>query len=229
MPQSYNFSSNHSFYERSGDHDTLIVIFNYFNQPISARSHYKFLNGIDCNKLFLHSGANDWFQCGIPGIASSFEELIGFSKSINNCFSERKILYIGHSMGAFAALACGIASGADRILVSVPEIELCLPGSMSEKCIDKYKLSYQSIASYLNNNNVQIDCIIGYEDVYDRTVAKQLSIYENVSVHMLKCGHETFPYLRDEGILANLFHEFAKHGDLKTILSPYYLDDKTMI
>lgn len=229
MSHSYNFRSNNSFYERLGDHNNLIVLFNYFDQPISVHSHHNFLTEIECNRLFLHSGANDWFQYGIPGIASSFEDLIAFSKSINKYFIERHVQYIGHSMGAFAALACGIASGADRILVSVPEIELCLTGSRSERYIDKSKLSYQSILSHLESNKVQIDCIVGYEDIYDRRVATQLSIYDNVNVHILRCGHETFIYLRDKGILSNLFQAFAKQGDLKTVLSPCYLDDKTMI
>ena len=73
-----NFATDHCFYERSGDYDTLMVLFNYWGQEISVRSHGRYVAAAPCNKVYIHSGKNDWFQNGIPEVANSFEELLAF-------------------------------------------------------------------------------------------------------------------------------------------------------
>jgi len=37
-----SFATDHCFYERSGDYDTLMVLFNYWGQEVSVRSHGRY-------------------------------------------------------------------------------------------------------------------------------------------------------------------------------------------
>jgi pimeloyl-ACP methyl ester carboxylesterase len=217
-----DFTTDHCFYERSGDHDTLMVLFNYWGQPLSARSHARFVANAPCNKLYLHSGADDWFQNGVPGVAESFEHLLAFCQDLKDHMRETRFHFAGHSMGAFAALGCGLFSGADRILASVPEIDLCLPDSMSAKYLNVADLRYATIRPLLfENTTTPIDVIVGRHDAADCRVAHWIAAHRQVSLVELDCGHETFVYLRDQGSLSLVFRAFVEGRALARALGDF--------
>ena len=213
------YDTDHCFYDRAGDHTTLMVVFNYFDQPLSVRSHYNAISKLPCNRLFLNSGKNDWFQTGIPGISDSFEETISFCKKIKSDFKEERIVYVGHSMGAFAALGCGIAAGADRILASAPETELVLSGSISSEYLAGKHIPYPSVEKHLEaNKKTKIWVIYGERDPFDRAVGLAMRKHKLVSPIPLKCGHTTFPYLQQNNILTDVLRAFLEDDDVADIV-----------
>jgi hypothetical protein len=215
-----NFATDHCFYERSGDYDTLMVLFNYWGQEVSVRSHGRYVATSPCNKLYLHSGKNDWFQNGIPEVANSFEGLLDFCHGLRGRFPEKRFVFAGHSMGAFAALGCGLFSDADRILASVPEVDLCQPGSLSAKYLDERELRYPSIRALLaENKRTPIDVIVGARDEGDMRAARLILAIRPVSLIELDCAHETFVDLRDAGLLELVFQAFVEGRDLGEALN----------
>ena len=210
-----NFATDYCFYERGGDYDTLMVLFNYWGQDISVRSHGRYVAAAPCNKLYLHFGKNDWFQNGIPEVAESFDGLLTFCHGLRGRFSEKRLVFVGHSMGAFAALGCGLFSDADRILASVPEVDLCQPGSFSAKYLDEKELRYPSICALLaENRRTPIDVIVGVRDEADLRAARSVLAIRPASLIELDCAHETFVDLRDAGLLELVFRAFVEGRDL---------------
>lgn len=215
-----DFTTDNHFYDKFEGSDTLVVLFNYYSQPLTVRSHHNFIKNAKCSKLFLHSGADDWFQNGMPDIADSFEGLMQFCANLRDVFPEKNILFIGHSMGAYAALACGIAARADRILASVPEIELRKPGSVSLGRLPAEMVKFPSIRDIIASNpGTPISVIAGRQNAHDIGVAEDMQRYPHVSAIELDCGHETFPYLRDKGVLEKVFLTFIDGGDLSGVVS----------
>ena len=213
------FERDHSFFERAGEHDTLLVLFNYLDQPLEARSHRRFMDGLACNRLFLHSGRNDWFQNGIPGIANSFEALIDFCRILPERFGSSRVLYLGHSMGAFGALGCGLGAGAERILASVPEIDLLRPGSVSATRLVSEDLRFPSVRPLLEaNGHIPVHVVAGRNWPADMEAVRSIETRPNVTVSLLDCKHETFPYLRDQGRLTPMIRAFVEGEDVGAVL-----------
>jgi hypothetical protein len=114
-------NSSHLIFEPESDCKKLLIIFAYINQKLGTRSHSSFLRNINCKKLFLNPGLNEWYQTGVPGVASSYSGLLAFIRDVKSNFADHEILCLGHSMGGFPALGIGVSIGADRILAKQSE------------------------------------------------------------------------------------------------------------
>ena len=215
-------SEGHCFYDHVPGSKTLLVTFAYIDLPMNMRAHNHFLPLNRCSRLFLNSGRKDWYQHGVHGIASSLAELMEFFADLATTGPETTLAFLGHSMGAFPALACAIASSADRALVSVPEITLLQPGSISIEYLQQNELNMPSILSLLETNKAtKIDAIIGTENSFDAEVARVMKMMPLVNVWPVHSGHNTFPYLKDQGVLADVLSRFADGRDVGEVLSRY--------
>jgi len=215
-----DFVTDHAFYERIGDTGRLLVVFNYFEQPLSIRTHSSVLLGQDCSRLYLHSGANDWFQNGVPGVADSFAGLIAFAKqTLRQVFEAEKVFFLGTSMAGFAALGCGLASQADGVLAAGPEIDLCLPGSRSRGILAETRLTFPSLRPLLENaRRAPVYCLSGGRDPLDAEVALQLAAFPEIKTKTLDCDHQVLPYLREQGVLDALLRALLDQRDLLPLL-----------
>jgi hypothetical protein len=216
-----DFDSEYCFYEDEIGSDILLIIFAYINQPLSIKSHYHYLSGLRCSKLFLNSGRNDWYQAGVPSVAGSFSELLDFCKRLSDEEPERRLLFLGHSMGGFAAIGAGLAVGHARVLASVPEIELLQPGSMSLRHMQPRKPTYPSLIEMLaQNRTTAIEAILGDKDPYDVAVAERLGEMPNTDVIMVPSDHGVFWHLKEQGTLRPTLAAFVAGNSVRSIVSP---------
>jgi len=210
----------HLIYEGTSSQKTLLIVFAYINQKVGTRSHSSFLNDIDCKKLFLNPGQNAWYQTGIPGIASSYSELAAFLVDVKSAHPDHEILCLGHSMGGFAALGFGLHIGADRILASVPEYILNRPGSVSARHMSGDGIECGDLSEMLAQNTPRrLTILVGLKNPFDVAMAEGIAALTPTEIIRLNCGHETFPYLRDNRRLAPFLKAFAEGDPLQPIVA----------
>lgn len=218
--QALKSEEGHLIYEGASSQKTLLIVFAYINQKVGTRSHSSFLNEVDCKKLFLNPGQNAWYQTGVPGIASSYAELAAFLLKVKAAHADHEILCLGHSMGGFAALGLGVHIGADRILASVPEYRLNLPGSLSARHMSEISIQYGDLSEILaQNTRSQITVLVGSTNPFDVSMAKGIAALTPAEIIELNSDHGTFPYLRDHKKLRSLLEAFVKGDPLQPIVT----------
>lgn len=198
----------------------LLIVFSYIDQPTGTRAHARFIDPIDCKKLFLNPGRNHWFQNGVPGIADNYAQLGQFVAAVRARYADHEILCLGHSMGGFAALGIGVAIGAHRILASVPEIVLDLPGSISARYLANVPIRCRDITPALaSNRDTAITVIVGRRTEFDMQMAARLAALPHVEIVEIDSDHATFPHLRDVGRLAGVLRAFVDGQSIAAVLA----------
>jgi pimeloyl-ACP methyl ester carboxylesterase len=200
----------------------LLIVFSYIDQPIGTCAHARYLDGTDCKKLFLNPGVNHWYQSGVPGIARNYSELLGFVAAVRSRFADHEILCLGHSMGAFPALGIGVAIGAHRVLASVPEVILRLPGSVSARYLTDVAVECGDITPLLvQNRNTACTVLIGRRTAADLAMAARIAMLPMVEIVEIDSDHATFPYLRDQGMLRGVLSAFVEGTSIASHLSAH--------
>jgi hypothetical protein len=213
-------NSDHLIFEPDSDCKRLLIVFAYINQHLGTRSHSSFLRNVDCKKLFLNPGRNEWYQTGVPGVASSYSGLLAFLRDVRSSFADHEILCLGHSMGGFPALGIGIDIGADRILASAPEYVLNTPNSLSIRHLKDTQIECGDLTPALSANaKSSITILVGRRNAFDMDVARRLSEFPQTDVVELEAGHNTFPYLKDVGRLGTILEAFVAGRDIRPIVA----------
>jgi hypothetical protein len=213
-------NSEHLIFEPHSDRKILLIVFSYINQQLGTRAHSSFLRNINCKKLFLNPGLNEWYQSGVPGVAPSYSGLLAFLQDVRAQFSDHEVLCLGHSMGGFPALGIGICIGADRILASAPEYVLNLPNSLSIRHLKDTQIECGDLTPVLSANvRSSVTILVGRQNAFDMDVARQLSKFPQTAVIELETGHNTFPYLKDVGRLGATLEAFVEDQDIRSIVA----------
>ena len=213
-------NSDHLIFEPDSDCKKLLIVFAYINQQLGTRSHSSFLRNVDCKKLFLNPGLNEWYQTGVPGVASSYSGLLAFLQNVKSSFADHEILCLGHSMGGFPALGVGVSIGADRILASAPEYILNTPDSLSIRHLKDTQIECGDLTEVLSGNSKSsITILVGKRNAIDMNVAHRLSEFPQTDVVELETGHNTFPYLKDVGRLGATLEAFVEGRDIRSIVA----------
>jgi hypothetical protein len=106
--------------------DTLLVSFAVFPRA-GGKSAFDFVRAttpIPVKKLFLRDSHMMWYQKGTPGVGESVPEVAEFVRRIADREKVRRIVAIGNSGGAFAAIMIGAMIGADEVQAFNPPIKL---------------------------------------------------------------------------------------------------------
>ena len=213
-------NSEHLIFEPHSDRKKLLIVFSYINQQLGTRSHSSFLRNVDCKKLFLNPGLNEWYQTGVPGVAPSYSGLLAFLQDVKAQFADHEVLCLGHSMGGFPALGIGISIGADRILASAPEYVLNLPNSLSIRHLKDTQIECGDLTAVLSTNvRSSITILVGRHNEFDMDVARRLSAFPRTDVIDLETGHNTFPYLKDVGRLRAVLEAFVEGQDIRSTVA----------
>ncbi|MEE1612460.1 hypothetical protein [Microvirga sp. CF3016] len=213
-------NSEYLIFEPHSDRKKLLIVFSYINQQLGTRAHSSFLRNVDCKKLFLNPGLNEWYQSGVPGVAPSYSGLLAFLQDVRSQFADHEILCLGHSMGGFPALGIGICIGADRILASAPEYVLNLPNSLSIRHLRDTQIECGDLTPVLLANvRSSITILVGRQNEFDMDVARRLSKFPQTDVIELETGHNTFPYLKDVGRLGATLEALVEGQDIRSIVA----------
>jgi len=213
-------NSSHLIFEPASDRKKLLIVFSYINQKLGTRSHSSFLRNVNCKKLFLNPGLNEWYQTGIPGVAPSYSGLLAFLQDVKSNFADHEILCLGHSMGGFPALGIGVSIGADRILASAPEYILNTPNSLSIRHLKDTRIECGDLTPTLSSNTKSsITVLVGKQNAFDMNVARRLSEFPRTDVIALETGHNTFPYLKDVGRLGATLEAFVDARGIRPVVA----------
>jgi len=212
--------TGHVIFDGAATSRTLLVVFSYIDQPVGTRAHARYLDGTRCKTLFLNPGVNHWFQSGVPGVARTYGELLAFVAAVCARFSDHEILCLGHSMGGFAALGIGVAIGASRVLASVPEAVLNLPGSISGRHLADVAIDCGDITPVLaQNRGTACTVIVGRRTPFDMAMAQRLAAMPMVDIVEIDSDHATFPALRDQGMLRGTLAAFVEGRSIREALA----------
>lgn len=215
-------NSEHLIFEGNSSRKKLLIVFAYINQQLGTRSHSSFLRDVDCKKLFLNPGRNEWYQTGVHGVADTYSGLLAFLQDVASDFADHEIICLGHSMGGFPALGIGVSIGASRILASVPEYVLNTANSLSIRHLKDTNVDCGDLTEVLSGNTKSdITVLVGKQNAFDMEMGRQLSGFPHTDVIALETGHNTFPYLRDVGKLGVILEAFVEDQPIRPLLEGY--------
>lgn len=126
--------------------EVIIVTFSGRQQGLSTLTLFEFTNFLETtfhiyDKLYCRDEKVKWYNHGLTGITSNIKETIEFLQSKIKGYS--KIIFIGASMGGYAALLFGSILNVDAVVAFRPQTYL-------RKCIDDYDHHYEDVLPYMN-------------------------------------------------------------------------------
>jgi hypothetical protein len=173
------------------------VIFTSFgndNSPVEGfefKGHFK---NITDGVLFLRDNTRQWYQAGITGFSSSFEETC--LKLKNFIAGGEKVTFVGVSMGGFAALQFGKYLSVSRILVISPQINIStsfrneIRETRWKRHLDlvnqKFSKKQLMIGSLAHSPETLVDIYVSNNDELDMKHVSALPISSNVTVHLVE-------------------------------------------
>ena len=164
-------------------------------------------NKLKGNKLFLKTKKEDFYQCSFEGIFKLIEE-------ITDTLSVKKIIYVGFSAGAYAALVLGLRStNTHRILAFAPQFRLDHPLTIAYRTLKPindsgflYDSRFSDILQDLNQTKTQTDIFLGVYDVSDGIMVHESLAIKNtqISNHYVKWNHDVAAEISRSGALPSI-------------------------
>ncbi len=160
----------------------LLVILSATGTKPAKFNLWSFKDLIPHNLLFLRVPTNDWYQCGIPGLADSHDETIAVIRALAKANGILDIYTCGSSMGAYGALLYATSLNCNALAFN-PEIELKLPHSRSTKMMPEDALiNFPDIRNAMKESNAVFHIYTGERDPVDLYCASSVKHFENVKV-----------------------------------------------
>ena len=195
--------------------DILVVAFSHVGYPIGKFAFSNAISNLECKKLYLNCVGNSWYQTGVPGLGDSIDEVADHLKVIIRNLNPSRVVFLGMSMGGYAALVFGILCGASLILAFTAELVLGMNHlrSFKENSIKQYDQKYVDISDLINSNTKStIFLIYGELDLVDLSGLFNIrhAILERKKVQFFLCkgGHQCTLQLN----LPLILNELLKNG-----------------
>lgn len=205
----------------------LLVSFGGINQGLGIPV-FEFFNSLKLlgfDKIFLRDFNQMWYQKGVDSNINDLLLLKEFIKHEINLKSYKKIVFLGNSMGGYAAILFGIMINVDEVISFAPQTFIDKTNRLKHldfrwfKQIKKIHSSknkhhiFFNLKHFLNNNSnykTNINIYFSNKHRLDRLHAKHIKNLKNVSLNSYEVGgHSVIKTLRDSGelqtILTNLF------------------------
>jgi len=117
----------------SASSDQTWIVFSHVRIPEGQFAQSRVFSHLNGASLFLNCADNSWFDRGVPGAASSLSGLADWVEEVLTGRDLGKLTIVGHSMGAYAALALSARFPQARFVATSPELTLGDPGSRSRE------------------------------------------------------------------------------------------------
>lgn len=206
------------------DVDSLWIVFSHVDTPEGKFAQSRVFDTISGSKVFLNCAANSWYQSGIGGELDNVEKLLNFLTSLASSY--KKVRVVGHSMGAYMALAMQHAAPVEYAVVSSPEPDLLVDQSRSAVNGVTPMEGWQSLSRRFGNRSYLSPGLVIY-GAYDPVDAYFIA---NLERHhgLYRCvvcaphHHGVTEYLSNLGVYANLVKR--PFETLRTLLSKRVVD-----
>lgn len=174
---------------------------------------------MNCHKLFLNNGRNEWYQQGIIGFGDSIDGTVNKIRSLAKELSADEIFLVGVSMGGYGAVLYAALLNA-RALAFGFDTKLKIAGSRSAKRLPKdISILYEDLKQVIEQSNCHITQICGECDALDLYSASRIYCLENVqSISLRGIGHGSTPFINEEYNLVEYISKWLEHKDLPLFL-----------
>lgn len=115
-----------------GNAGPLFVVFSHVDVPQGSFAQSKVMRALGADALFINPLKNDWYAGPIAGLSDTLEGLASALNQLSQS-SGRQLCFVGHSMGAYAALTMASNIDGCTYLATSPEPVVGMRGSRSWK------------------------------------------------------------------------------------------------
>ncbi|AGP79281.1 hypothetical protein I633_18265 [Alteromonas mediterranea 615] len=191
LPQSDVFEKG--FPENASHRYVIFTSFGNDNSPVEGFEFEGHFKNIEDGVLFLRDNTRQWYQGGITGFSSSFEETC--LKLRNFIAGAENVTFVGVSMGGFAALQFGQYLSVSRILVVSPQINIStsfrneIRETRWKRHLDlvNQKFSERQLLMKVppNSSKTLVEIFVSSNDELDMKHVSAFPISSNVTVHLV--------------------------------------------
>lgn len=174
---------------------------------------YSLLSKYQSNKLFIRDDLKTWYNGIIPKVSTSADSMLEYLQPIIEKFSKNDIIFLGSSMGAYAAILFGIKLEIGKVIAFSPQIVLnpAMPFTPAKP------VKYDDLSKLImKNKQTDIDIWFGEGEPIDLYHIHHILNAKNVSFFPIKgAPHNVLYYLKQNLTLHDLFD--------------FYFDNKKML
>jgi hypothetical protein len=193
------------FKEGSKDSQTVIISFSGYRELSGGITPFEFLNILtrispEPDKYFFKDPYKNWYH---KGIFEGVEQFATYLKNITNKY--QRIVFMGASMGGYAAILFGSLVPAHCVLAFNPQtnLKICCP-NVYVSSLESFDSEYLDIKTHINANTTYK--IYGTEIPSERVAilhakdhCENLRKYKNVEITYF--ANASLKRLRNEGVL----------------------------
>lgn len=210
---SYDEDRIHFMKSRNGSN---ILWVSFSSRNTENFGFYKTLIDIGENVLFINDNTSSYYNADIPGLCTGPDSL---AEIIQGFLSKRyweKTIFIGSSMGGYAALLFGSIIHPSQVIAFSPQVDIQKPFSLNPQ--KKLNLTYPDISGLINSNyktNYTIVTSSHLEDIYH---ALKITQKENINILILNMcavdkGHNLLKELADNGFDLTFLFKYLSLGN----------------
>lgn len=166
--------------ERDKDSSTLWIVISHVDIPAGKFAQTGVFRDLPGSKVFLNCPDNSWYQQGIPDVATSVDDLLTKVRALTDEFAPDKLVFVGHSMGAYLAILFGMHHPGSYVIATSPEFVLNMPGSRSLRNGVKPDPAWASLFSCERtpDHNVNGLIVLGVDDPIDAHFLGNEKVYQ---------------------------------------------------
>lgn len=171
------------------------------------------------NRVFFRDLSQSWYHAGLTGITQDIHQTKDYIQTIINRIKPSEIIFVGNSMGGFAAILFSTLLNTGRVVAFSPQTYIGLGKKLKEKDLrwkytslrtyarSFFKPKYYDLRSLLQESKRQnkIDIHISTLEKLDVMHSRNINEFSNVTVHEYDFGgHSLVKNLRDKGMLKDI-------------------------
>lgn len=171
----------------------------------------KLLAAYPFNTLYIKDSGRNWYDGVIPGISTSLDTLIEYLQNFISQHEFEEVVFIGSSMGGYAAILCGIHCKVQRVIAFSPQIILnsALPNTPQQQ------VKYNDLSEHINNNiDTDIHIWFGEEELLDIYHISTIQSAKKVTLFPIK------------GSPHNVLFHLKQHLSLYDLFDFYFMEEK---
>lgn len=180
---------------------------------------YKSLANLKCDKIFIKDVNQAWYHKGVNSEIDDVNKLRNFLKSFISINSYSRIVFVGNSMGGYAAILFGSMLNIDHVLAFSPQtfIDKLNRFRFQDKrwsnelsyvySRNSHQKKYYNLSSLLKKNKLSTIFDIHYSELnkLDSIHAQRLKNIDNINLYSYNMGdHNLIRKIRDEGNLLGI-------------------------
>ncbi len=173
---------------------------------------------LEFSRVFVRDLSQSWYQRGLPGIGSNAADIGGYLNGLIKNSGASEIIFVGNSMGGYAALLFCAMLKTGKAVVFSPQTFLSTDKRQQyddRRWPSQITLLHQShvesdivdLKEWIRQNapDMKANVYVSTLDVLDTKHADELTEFANIRIHRFhQAGHSLVTKLRDDGMLAQI-------------------------